>query len=387
MKANILIIGSIADRNLIRLVNSIKKFDTDSKICIDILHINPPNHNKLNYRISELTENIGEIYYVKDQKKYKLVYLNKFLRLVKIFSTLKDVKNNHYDLINIHYMSGFYYFIWHLIKRKGRKILITPWGSDIYRIKKFARFLIGRCYNKSNYISCGNIKMKYDIKTTFHVPENKIVDLAFGSQMIDLISESININRSISKKNLGLDDKYLIVCGYNASAAQQHLEIINSLYKVKSFLPLKTTLLFPMTYAKNVDYVKKVKTVLGKTDFDYVIYDEYLSDDQLLHIRKAADLFINIQLTDAFSASLQEYILCEAKIINGAWLSYPQLEKFGYPYYITKTVSTLSQTIKEVLKDQDGIIISENVKQFIRERGYKYQAKKWYDFYLNSSNS
>ncbi len=381
MKKNILIIGSIADRNLIRLVNSIIDCDTNNQICIDILHINPPKHNSINYRISELTSKVGKIYFVKDQNNYGSLF-NKFVRVTKIYSSLKQIEK-YYDLVNIHFMSGFYFFLWPLIKKKGRKILITPWGSDVYRVNKLAMILIGYCYKYTDYVSFGSKKLKQDIKNMFGVPERKFVDLAFGSKMIDLISNSNNISKNAAKKELNLVDKYVIICGYNASPAQQHLVIIESLTKIKDSLPTNTILLFLMTYAKNVDYIKEVKIFLQSTDFDYMIYEDYLTDDQLLNIRKAADLFIHVQHTDAFSASLQEYILCDTKIVNGSWLIYPELEKFGYPYYVTKSISNLGEIVKEAIEDDIGIVISEDVKQFIRERGYDYQARKWLGFYSN----
>ena len=46
-------------------------------------------------------------------------------------------------------------------------------------------------------------------------------------------------------------------------------------------------------------------------------------------LRLCADVFILAIRTDAFSASMQEYLYAGACVIKGAWLGYPQLEDMG----------------------------------------------------------
>lgn len=46
-------------------------------------------------------------------------------------------------------------------------------------------------------------------------------------------------------------------------------------------------------------------------------------------LRLCADVFILAIRTDAFSASMQEYLYAGACVLKGAWLGYPQLEDMG----------------------------------------------------------
>lgn len=46
-------------------------------------------------------------------------------------------------------------------------------------------------------------------------------------------------------------------------------------------------------------------------------------------LRLSADVFILAIRTDAFSASMQEYLYAGACVLKGAWLGYPQLEDMG----------------------------------------------------------
>ena len=46
-------------------------------------------------------------------------------------------------------------------------------------------------------------------------------------------------------------------------------------------------------------------------------------------LRLSADAFVLAIKTDAFSASMQEYLYAGACVLKGAWLGYPQLTDMG----------------------------------------------------------
>ena len=48
-------------------------------------------------------------------------------------------------------------------------------------------------------------------------------------------------------------------------------------------------------------------------------------------LRLSADVFVLAIKTDAFSASMQEYLYAGACVIKGSWLVYPQLADMGLP--------------------------------------------------------
>lgn len=380
MAAKILIIGSAVDRNLIRLVNNIKKNDAFKELIIDVLDTNPPLHYKLKARLSELTIEIRKLYIVKDVKE-KNPLLKNIKHFINLFNSINDIKNNEYDIINIHYMSGKYLPLMHLISKKGRNLMITPWGSDVYRVKGLNKWMIKQAYKQADYISFGSEKFRNDIQSVFDLPVSKFVELSFGSEMIDLVHENTELDKEDAKIKLNIGGRYVIVCGYNASAGQQHLRIIESLISIKKDLPENTILLFPMTYAKNDAYISMVKEALDKSSFKYISFDEFLNNDELLYLRKCADIFIHVQISDAFSATIQESLLCDTKIINGGWLKYDDLEKWGVPYIVVESLETLGEAVKKVVAGEQNIVIPKQLKQDILSRGYKSQAKKWINFY------
>ena len=97
----------------------------------------------------------------------------------------------------------------------------------------------------------------------------------------------------------------------------------------------------------------------------------------LFLLRQATDMFIHIQPTDASSASLQEYILCEKKIINGSWLQYPQLEKNGLkPYFEVEKLENLGQAIVDAYRSEP-IKIDTELFKFFEKQQWKVVIKNW----------
>lgn len=386
MAVKILIIGNAADYNLIRFINNLKKYDVHDEIILDVLHNNSPIHYKLSYRLDELTKEIRNLFSVNENQK-KSSFLKKINYFINLFKAINSIKNSDYDIVNIHYMSAFYFPLIHLIKKKGKKLLMSPWGSDVYRVNGLNKLLIKRAYLYADYVSFGSIQFRNDVQSNFAIPDSKFVDLSFGSEMIDLIDDNIELDKEDAKVKLNIGGSYTIVCGYNASRAQQHLSIIYALSSIKESLPQNTVLLFPMTYAKDISYISSVKEALGKSSFKNVIFEDYLINSELLYLRKCADIFIHVQVSDAFAATIQEFLLCDTKIINGSWLKYDDLEKWGVPYAVVESIDELGEIVNKVVSGEHNIVISKQLKKNILERGYKFRAAKWINFYKNHADN
>ncbi len=384
MPIKILIIGSAVDRNLIRLINNLKKYDYSENLLIDVFHTNSPEHNKLKYRLSELTPMINQLLLITDCKT-KNKFFGNLLHIIKLINKVKKIKDNEYDMINIHYISGIYFFIIKTLKRKGKKILFSPWGSDVYRVKGLNNWLIKQTYKCSDIVSYSSNQFKNDIKEKFLVPEYKFEHLSFGSEIFDIIYENNTLSREDAKVLLGISG-FVIVCGYNASSGQQHIEIINALNKISHKLQRDIILLFPMTYARKDSYICEVKKLLNQSDYNYIIYEDFFNNNELLYLRKCADLFIHIPKTDAFSATVQEYLLTDTPIILGSWLKYPDLEKWSVPYFKIEEISDLGTAIDDVINKRYVFSITDELKKDILSRGYKNQTCKWIDFYMNSNS-
>lgn len=299
----------------------------------------------------------------------------------------KFIRNKKYDVANIHYITYHYYYIIGKLRKSVDKIVLTPWGSDIYRMKEFERKIVRKVYNKADYVTGHGDRFSEDFMRIYKIGNEKFKNATLGSETIDYIYDHIkSTSASEAKKNLGIEGCYAITCGYNASKAQRHKEMIESIVGIKEQLPEDLVLLFPLTYPKDAGYKEEIKKMVEHSGIKAMYYETYLDINTLFLLRQATDMFIHIQTTDANNASLKEYLLCRKKVVNGAWLNYYDVETDDYkPYYLVDNLSNLSYVILKAYKD-DPIEIKESVIKSIRSMGCREVAKEWDKLFVSVIN-
>src|SRR5690606_2459589 len=138
----------------------------------------------------------------------------------------------------------------------------------------------------------------------------------------DIISKIQNINYSPIFKTEKHKDKLMVTCGYNGSKAQQHSIIINAIRGMDEGIKAKIFLVFPMTYGGDLNYLKSIQASLNGLQIPYLLISKSLSDVDVAKLRIETDITINIQISDAFSASLQEHLFAQNLLLVGDWLPY-----------------------------------------------------------------
>lgn len=297
------------------------------------------------------------------------------------------ISGKHFDYVNIHYIKPEYVFLLDYLKQCASKLVLTPWGSDVLGINWLYRQLVQRTFNAADIVTGSGNRFTEDFKRIFSVPESKFVSCIIGVEPIGYIFEHKNqIDVHEAKRQLGIDNHYVITCGYKAMESHQHLKIIEAVHQVQKQLPDNLLLLFPLTYPKNPEYVQAIKQKVNEYGLKAVYFEQFLNISHLFLLRQATDIFIHIQPTDASSGSLWEYILCEKKIINGAWLQYPELIKNGVkPYYEVKNMDKLGQTIVDVYQSEP-IKINQELFKFFEKKQWKVVIKDWDNLFSTHLN-
>lgn len=365
----ILIIGNRFDKHLTRFVAGLRRINVNYGI--DILdasmRLGESESDKLYDGIYVVQRTFPSFLY-----KIPIVsQLCKYKDTREIFDTI----SSQYEVINIQYVTLMACVLNSSFCNVQAKIITTPWGSDVYRMPWSRKLLTRKVFDNSDYVAAmPYTKFGDDVKRIFNVPESKCVPLCFGSDVLDKIAES-NVSKDVAKQLLfGDSQSYVIVCGYNASSAQNHLKIIECISKAKEFLPTNSLVVLPMTYAKVESYMLEVKHTLEHLGINYKVIDQFLSDDEVVLLRKATDLFIHMQTTDAYSSTLHEYLLCNTPIINATWLRYPELEQEEIPY-ILADFDTLSEKIVDIRNVEVKKI--ESLNMVLESYKWSYQLEQW----------
>ena len=374
MKYRILAVGPVADPHFIRFVRHLKTENNDANIEVLTFSVRTPISD-------DLYKNVSETHLIKTSDSG-----GKFSELVKVWHLRREVKSlshsHKYDLIVIHYPQYYYSFCVDYFTKMSRYIVLSPWGSDVYRIGKINRFLLKRLYDKADYVGGAMNRFHKDVQKIFRVDDSKMVLLGMGSDLFDVIAEhSQRIDTNKARKALGLEGAYFITCGYGASASHNHQQVLEAISKVKDKLPQPLTILFPVTYPKNDTYISQLKEWVKELGLNGVFFTEFLDNLNMFMLRQSTDMYIHMPISDASSATLKEYILLGKKVINASWLFYDELERGDRkPYLVTKDFDTLPQTILEAY-NSEGNTVDEDFKNLIKTKGWNYRIKLWNDFF------
>lgn len=376
----ILIIGDISSIYIINFIKYLKK--ENPSVHIYFWGAKPQNTN--NY--SQIFNYLDDYSLYDIRRRFNKIPL---LRNVEFFFRWRNhfkkfTQSNHFDIVNIHYVYSKYFFLFDSIKNVAKNVVLSPWGSDVYRINKFEKCSLYLLYKKADYISGVNNRFTNDVLRVFNLNKEKIITFDLGSEAIDyILANKDTINNGEAKRKLGIANMFAITCGYNASPAQQHVLMIDAIYKIKNQLPSDLILLFPFTYGSNEEYKKMIKKHVLDLNLKALYVEEFLEIPDLFILRQATDMFIHIQTTDANSTSVGEYLLCGKKVVNGAWLKYDELEKSGtVPYFAVKDLTTLDQEILAAYKSEMPQF-DKSILETLEEKSCAVNAKKANTSFMN----
>ena len=139
-------------------------------------------------------------------------------------------------------------------------------------------------------------------------------------------------------------NKMIIVCGYNGSIHQNHIEMIESIYALSKQKKDKIHLVIPMTYGATADYLNEIQSKLNQSGLSYTILNTYLSTEDNAALRRFADIVVNIQDTDALAGSLMDHLYCGNVCIFGEWLNYIPYDR-NHVFYLKTSRQALSEKI------------------------------------------
>lgn len=384
MKHNytLLLVGNPYDGHFLRFVKYIHQGNPSA--IIDVFGINQ-NGKCVSSDYNTIVRNIYLFDCDKKLAKFPILRNLEFIhKLRKYFRS--NVAKEKYDIVNIHAPLYYHSFLLNDIKSVTKYLVLTPWGSDVYRISNMERRIVKKLYDASNIVTGSyGLRFTQDVMRIYNIPETKMRNVTlFGDQIDYYMEHKDAISVEQAKNNFGIkEDSYVITCGYNASLGQRHMEIIDAIDKAKTNLPTNIVLLFPFTYGGSNEYKESVKKRVQELGFKGVYCETYLNLESLLKLRLATDMFIHIQTTDANNGSLKEYLYFDKNVINGGWLRYDDIEENDYrPYHVTPTVDDLSKVIERAYR-QGPVPLRKRVKETIEYYSYHNLVPKWIELFMS----
>jgi len=281
---------------------------------------------------------------------FSFIRQRKFSRKLFYNKLFRDIARR-YDLVDFHVFAPSRLQLMMVCQEQSIPYDITLWGSDILRSdsddaeKKRVGFDNCR-YIKGADALLAAVKEKYPGRY-----DDKFRPVYWGMndfEAIDAVGGDIVASMRASLPDGPCD--CIIACGYNAMPTQYHQRILESLATLPDTLKSRIIVLLQMTYPSDPEYVREVKDAALKSGLRFKLFDSRLSAEEVAAVRKLSDIVVNMQLTDAFAASLQGHLYAGGILIAGKWLDYPVLDDDGI-FHIKADFDTLADTVSEVVQN------------------------------------
>ena len=311
-----------------------------------------------------------------------------FIRMLFEYTTLKTIlRGKKYDAIN---MQELRFYSWLFLKcahRHDAKVILTPIGSDALRVKGRSCRFLKKAFDQSDFVTITmGSGFAEKVIEKFSIDRSKIRDLSYGS---DAISEIMRMKGHYSRKELAEMlhipySDYYICCGYNAYRAQNHVDMLKALAANAENLPKGCKILFPLGYGPGGETRKELEQENNRLGLDVVFMMDYLSPKEVAAQRLLTDLFIHIQTTDAHCFTMREFLLADTQVINGRWVSYPELEQYGVPYYVCDNKDALKDVLASFFKGElPSVSCSSELVEGLQQGSWNHVAQRWIDFYTS----
>src|SRR5690606_7299055 len=93
-----------------------------------------------------------------------------------------------------------------------------------------------------------------------------------------------------------------------------------------------------------------IQASLNGLQIPYLLISKSLSDVDVAKLRIETDITINIQISDAFSASLQEHLFAQNLLLVGDWLPY-QILTDNQVFFKQTRIDSLSNNIADCIQN------------------------------------
>lgn len=338
--------------------------------------------NMKKYKCVEFDVLTMDLSYIKDKE-------SNLINNVYIYSTINEIVDKlnrvqRYDVTHIHFLEPFYSSVWQNIKEKSKKLIVSVWGSDYYRMSDENRKIQKYVLDNSDFITMANESTIKEFEEFYKFKySSKLKVCRFGLTPLEYINLYVNEDFAKIRMELGIPVESLVVtCGYNASPAQNHLEIIDSIIKVKDRLPNNLFLIFPMTYGDD-NYRNNVINEIRKIGFKYKVLDKFLSNEDVAKLRIISDIMVQVQTTDQLSGSMQEYLYCNNIVITGEWLPYDVFDHQGIHMLKVTELNQIGGRIVYAIDNFDGIKtkIKNNKKIIWNLSSWESVIDQWTNIY------
>lgn len=276
--------------------------------------------------------------------------IGSMLTLVSAYSVCRN-----YDEIIVLYVDRMSFAI-RLFAQRNAKVVLCYYGSDLLRASKKALFILKGLVRKAATVVVENEHMKSSFSKIYGKKNEKKVRLAhYGTNNAKMMLDCCSKNDKVQHKNeFGINENKLsVLIGYNGHREQNHLAVISCLSNLPNEIKSAMFLVIHCGYGTESSYLNEIEEELSNCGIEYNVNTEFMVGERLLNFRFSIDVMIHWQTTDCMSASMVESMEAGSIVVNGGWLSYPDIEKFGGYYESAENEAELCNLMEKITLQYD----------------------------------
>lgn len=292
----------------------------------------------------------------------------------KFSAILKSIGS--FDVLHVHYVKDYVVFPIIMNKHNYGKIVLTFYGSDIYRIGNLRFCLLLPLLNVADNISLISNDMLSEISRKTFVSKRIIEKCSiadFGNMFYNEIDNLIKCDKKDDCKiSFGFNkDKILVTVGYVGRPQMQQLEALNQIKQSTAYKSNIIEIAIP-AYGMTKQLRQDIEYVLSESKVKYNIFEQFMGEEEVSKLRVATDIFVHTQTTDALSCAMLEHLYAGSVVINGAWLKYKTLDEWEVSYEKIGTMQELPMVLDNVIKNT-----AFGMKRDNRNSSIVYQHTSW----------
>ena len=315
------------------------------------------------------------------QPSYKLLKKHKLLHgFIRLGEFMRYRLCRQYDRINIHFPGADSIAVCYWASKKAR-VVTSLYGSDILRASKRSLAVVKKLLLRSDAITVASRTIQEQVSQKISAQfDDKIEIVRYGSNAAGYMSKAIAASsKAECKQHFGFPaDRITVLCGYNGSRAQRHIEILQELKKLSSQTQNKLFLVLQCSYGFSESYYKELSAALDASPLEGVIVTDFMQGEVLAKFRNSIDVFLNLQPTDVLSATMIEELEAGAVVVKGDWLCYPDLDERKAYMRSIPTMDALSTELKRIVVDfSDEQAKAQTNKGVWEILSWEKQYSKW----------
>ncbi|MBQ8184092.1 MAG: glycosyltransferase [Clostridia bacterium] len=276
----------------------------------------------------------------------------------KLWCSYIKKKYKHFDLIHVHGVNRSRGNIGKYLRNICDKLLVSVWGDEIFRnspetMKKHKVYY--SCADRitmATKVMVDRFNSVYNNEFAAKVSMNKFAIGLFDK--IDVVKKEFTREQICEEFGIKHPEKTLVFVGHNGREAQRHTELTKELLNLPQELKDNIILIYTMTYGvRDNAYIEEMEAAAKQTGCEYVILRDFMNEETSAKLRSICDIMLHAQLTDGFSASIQESLYSGSIIINGSWLPYNELPDYKECVVEYDDITQIGQVLQTVLENQE----------------------------------